>query len=150
MNRSDYSPADFARSPLMFYYEVTLACDLVCKHCRASAQEEPHPDELSTERAKALLDQAASFPRPPHVVLTGGDPLKRHDLLDLIRHAVSRGLQPALTPSATPLATPEAFERVARRGPAAVGHQPRRGRRCDPRRLPRLGRKLRANAGHAR
>ena len=41
-------PRDFGISPLMFYYEVTLACDLVCKHCRASAQEQPHPDELST------------------------------------------------------------------------------------------------------
>ena len=100
----------------MFYYEVTLACDLVCKHCRASSQETPHPDELSTEQAKALLDEAASFPRRPTVVLTGGDPLKRHDLLELIRHAVSAGLQPALTPSATPLATFEAFQRVREAG----------------------------------
>ena len=101
----DYSRRDFGRSPLMFYYEVTLACDLVCKHCRASAQEQPHPDELSTRAAKALLDQAAGFPRRPMLVLTGGDPLKRADLFDLIRHAAGRGLHVALTPSATPLAT---------------------------------------------
>ena len=44
MHHRDYTAADFARSPLMFYYEVTLACDLVCKHCRASAQEQPHPE----------------------------------------------------------------------------------------------------------
>ena len=75
--QSDYSPQDFAVSPLMFYYEVTLACDLVCKHCRASAQENPDPDELSTDQAKALLDQVAHFPRRPTLVLTGGDPLKR-------------------------------------------------------------------------
>ena len=61
MTPSPYTHEDFGRSPLMFYYEVTLACDLVCKHCRASAQEHPHPDELSTAAAKALLDQAATF-----------------------------------------------------------------------------------------
>ena len=121
MSHSDYSPRDFGTSPLMFYYEVTLACDLACKHCRASAQEKPHPDELSTAQAKALLDQVADFPRRPTLVMTGGDPLKRADLLELIRHAVAAGLRPALTPSATPLATFEAFERVREAGVRALG-----------------------------
>ena len=121
MNHASYTPQDFGRSPLMFYYEVTMACDLVCKHCRASAQETAAPDELSTSQAKALLDQAATFPRKPTVVLTGGDPLKRPDLLDLIRHAVALGLQPALTPSATPLATRAAFERVRAAGVQTLG-----------------------------
>ena len=119
--QSDYSPQDFAVSPLMFYYEVTLACDLVCKHCRASAQENPDPDELSTDQAKALLDQVAHFPRRPTLVLTGGDPLKRLDLLELIRHAVAAGLQTALTPSATPLATFDALERVRAAGVRSLG-----------------------------
>jgi radical SAM protein len=118
---SDYSPHDFGVSPLMFYYEVTLACDLACKHCRASAQESPHADELSTAAAKALLDQAAGFPRRPTLVFTGGDPLKRADLPELIRHATAVGLQPALTPSATPLASFEAFERVRAAGIRSLG-----------------------------
>lgn len=118
---SRYTPTDFERNPLMFYYEVTRACDLVCKHCRASAQERAAPNELTTEQARALIAQAATFPRPPMLVLTGGDPLKRPDLLDLIRHAVSAGLQPALTPSATPLATYEAFQRVREAGIRALG-----------------------------
>ena len=121
MNHTAYTSEDFGRSPLMFYYEVTLACDLVCKHCRASAQEQPDAGELSTAAAKALLDQAASFPRPPQVVLTGGDPLKRPDLVELIRHAAGRGLSVALTPSATPLATREALEAVRRAGVRALG-----------------------------
>jgi radical SAM protein len=112
MSHADYAATDFDSNPLMFYYEVTTACDLVCKHCRASAQENPSPEELSTEQSKALLDQVATFPRPPMVVFTGGDPLKRPDLFELIAHASSRGLQFALTPSATPLATREAFERA--------------------------------------
>jgi AdoMet-dependent heme synthase len=117
----NYAADDFARSPLMFYYEVTQACDLACKHCRASAQTEAPPNELSHESALALLEQAAAFPRQPTLVLTGGDPLKRHGLLDLIRHAVALGLEPALTPSATPLATREAFEEVRRAGVRRLG-----------------------------
>ena len=121
MSHADYAQTDFNINPLMFYYEVTMACDLVCKHCRASAQENPAPGELSTDRAKALLDQVATFPRPPMLVLTGGDPLKRADLFELIRHAAARGLQLALTPSATPLATREAFERAREAGVHRLG-----------------------------
>jgi radical SAM protein len=106
---------------MLFYYEVTQACDLVCKHCRASAQPDPHPDELPTELARALLEQVASFPRPPSVVLTGGDPLKRADLFELIEHGSSLGLEIALTPSATPLATREALARAKAAGVRALG-----------------------------
>lgn len=116
-----YTAEDFNIQPLMLYYEVTQACDLVCKHCRASAQEQSHPNELTTEQSKALINQAAEFPRPPILVMTGGDPLKRHDLFDLIRHARSVGLQVALTPSATPLATREALSRAKEAGVARLG-----------------------------
>ena len=116
-----YSRSDFGVYPLMFYYETTQACDLVCKHCRASAQENAADDELSTELALRLIDQAASFPRKPNIVFTGGDPLKRADLFELIRHAVRRELSVALTPSATPLATLEAFQRARDAGVQAFG-----------------------------
>ncbi len=121
MLASNYTAADFGTSPLMFYYEITQACDLVCKHCRASAQENPASDELPTEQSLALLDQVATFPRKPTVVFTGGDPLKRVDLFTLIEHAVSLGIQTALTPSATPLATRTALEKAQRAGIGALG-----------------------------
>jgi len=121
MLHNQYTAADFAHSPLMFYYEVTTACDLVCKHCRASAQEQAHPEELSHEQALSLIDQVAAFPRPPNLVLTGGDPLKRRGLDDLIRHAAGRGLHVALTPSATPLATLAAFQAAQEAGVRALG-----------------------------
>ncbi len=121
MHPSPYTDADFGRSPLMFYYEVTRACNLVCRHCRASAQENANPAELTTADSKALIDQAATFPRRPTLVLTGGDPLKRADLFDLIRHATAAGLQVALTPSATPLATRESFGRAQAAGITALG-----------------------------
>ena len=57
MEHSKYTRDDFGRAPLMFYYEITQACDLVCDHCRAEAQTEPQAGELDTLQAKALLDQ---------------------------------------------------------------------------------------------
>jgi radical SAM protein len=116
-----YTAADFGHSPLMFYFEVTQACDLVCKHCRAEAQTDARTGQLTTDQARKLLDQVASFPKPPNLVLTGGDPLKRADLLTLIRHAHQLGLHIALTPSATPLATREAFQAVKEAGVARLG-----------------------------
>ncbi len=106
---------------MLFYYEVTQACDLVCKHCRASAQPLPHPEELSTEGARHLLAQVATFPRAPTVVLTGGDPLKRPDIYELISFGTKLGLEMALTPSATPLATGEALRRAKEAGICALG-----------------------------
>jgi len=116
-----YTPADFARAPLMLYFETTQACDLVCDHCRASAQKEAAPDQLSAEQAARLIDQIAAFPRKPTLVFTGGDPLKRPDLFDLIARARSHGLQVALTPSATPLATHEALAEAKAAGVSRLG-----------------------------
>jgi radical SAM protein len=104
-----YTSEDFAHSPFVVFYEVTRACDLVCAHCRACAQPKRHPHELDPEIAKALISQLASFPKPPVLVLTGGDPMKRDDIFDLVRHSVSEGLSTAMTPSATPLMTLEAI-----------------------------------------
>jgi radical SAM protein len=116
-----YTEDDFSHSPLMFYYEVTQACDLICKHCRASAQATADPHELSHDQSKMLIDQVTTFPKVPVMVMTGGDPLKRADLFDLIRYASGKGLQLALTPSATPLATREAFEQARDAGIRRLG-----------------------------
>jgi radical SAM protein len=99
----------FDESPLVVFYETTQACDLVCAHCRACAQPRRHPGELSPESALALLDDFARFPDPPLVVLTGGDPMKRPDICEIVAHGVSRGLSMAMTPSATPLVTRDAL-----------------------------------------
>jgi len=57
MMHHPYSKDDFGTNPLMFYYEVTQACDLVCKHCRASAQEHAAEDELLTELSSAVFNK---------------------------------------------------------------------------------------------
>ncbi len=77
MPAAAYTRDDYDIQPLMLYYEVTQACDLVCRHCRASAQACALPDELTSDLSRQLIDQAATFPRPPVLVLTGGDPLKQ-------------------------------------------------------------------------
>jgi radical SAM protein len=107
---------DFNTSPMIVFYEVTRACDLVCLHCRACAQARSDPNELSGELSRRLIDQVASFPEKPMLVLTGGDPLKRQDIYDLIAHAVDRRLETAITPSPTPLVTAEAISRLKAAG----------------------------------
>ena len=104
----DIAGLDFDRSPFLVIWETTRACDLACIHCRASAVPLRHPDELTTAEARALLARIRAFDerRPPLVVLTGGDPLKRPDITSLVAHGTSLGLRMALTPSGTPLMTP--------------------------------------------
>src|SRR5689334_10233202 len=111
-----YSRADFAHSPMVVFYELTRACDLACVHCRANAQTCRDPRELSTAGAKQLIEQLATFPKPPLLVLTGGDPFKRDDLFEIIAAARDRGLIVALTPSATPLVTTDSVQRLAEIG----------------------------------
>jgi radical SAM protein len=112
MAGTDYSRSDLHHSPMLVFYETTRACDLKCVHCRADAQTSCHPDELSTGLARRLIDQMCTFAKRPLLVLTGGDPLKRADIFELVEHASARGLEVAMTPSATPLVTPEAITRL--------------------------------------
>lgn len=121
MKDTSYTPAEFGLNPLMFYYEVTRACDLVCKHCRASAEENAAADELRPEQSRALISQVAEFSRKPTLCFTGGDPLKRGDIFEMIAYAGELGISTALTPSATPLATREAFLDAKKSGVGAIG-----------------------------
>src|ERR1051326_4470732 len=83
-------PRDFDARPLLIIWEMTQACDLKCVHCRANARPRRHPLELSTVEAFHMIDQIAAM-RVPLFVLTGGDPLKRPDLLPIVKYACSRG-----------------------------------------------------------
>lgn len=114
--RSRFRKTDLHRSPMLVFYEVTQACGLVCKHCRACAQTHAHPDELSTQASLSLIDQLAKFPAPPMLVLTGGDPFCREDIFQLIEHANTVGLETSITPSATPLVTHESIGRLKEAG----------------------------------
>ncbi len=115
-NLSGYSAPDFAHSPRAVFFEATQACDLVCRNCRARPQTLRHPRELNTAGARLLLRQIGEFPRPPLVEFTGGDPMKRPDLVELVRYGSRRGLEIALTVAATRLVTRKALARLARAG----------------------------------
>lgn len=101
---------DFSEAPFLVIWETTQACDLLCKHCRASAQSNRDPGELSTNEAMGLLRQVKRL-GDPVMVFTGGDPLKRSDLSELLTFSVSLGLRTTVTPSATPLLTRAAVKR---------------------------------------
>src|SRR5690606_28326790 len=77
------------------------------------------PRELSTEEGKALLSEIRDM-GCPLVVLTGGDPAKRPDLVELVRHGQRIGLRVALTPSATPLIEPDLLEALRDAGLARL------------------------------
>ncbi len=100
----------FDRAPMLVYWEMTRACRLACRHCRAEAVLQRSERELTTAEGERLLDQIVAFGRPfPHVVLTGGDPLRREDLAHLVREATARGIGTSVAPSATDDLAPEAI-----------------------------------------
>ena len=110
---------NFDERPFLVIWETTQACDLACVHCRACAQPARNPLELSTGEARRLIDEVAAL-EAPVFVLTGGDPLKRPDVYDLVEYATSKKVRISLTPSATPLLTREAIAELKRRGLARL------------------------------
>jgi AdoMet-dependent heme synthase len=102
---------DFDRAPFTVVWEVTRACALACKHCRAEAQPRANPGQLDHDEGMALLDEIKDFGNPI-MVFTGGDPMMRRDLFDLLKKSVDIGLRTSLTPTATALVTRERLERV--------------------------------------
>lgn len=105
----------FDQSPFIVIWEVTRACELACLHCRAEAHPHTDPRQLSMEEGFRLLDQIKEF-GDPVVVFTGGDPLMRTDLFDLISYGVKKGLRISMTPSATPHVTKESMRAAKEAG----------------------------------
>lgn len=110
---------DFNNNPFVVIWEMTRACDLACVHCRAAAQSRRSQFELTTEQGHQLIDQIAAL-KPKVFVITGGDPLKRDDVYDMITYARTVGLEPSVTPSATPLLTPESIASMKQHGVARL------------------------------
>ena len=106
---------DFDKAPFTIAWEVTRACAFACLHCRADAQYHRSPQELTTEEGYRLIDRLTEF-GSPILVFTGGDPMKRPDLFDLIDYANRAGLRCSLTPTATALATKGRLARAKEAG----------------------------------
>jgi heme b synthase len=86
--------------PRLVALELTGRCNLQCKHCRASAALQRDPEELTSEEVKSVIDDIASFSKPI-IILTGGEPLLREDIFDLVRFTAGKGLRPVLGTNGT-------------------------------------------------
>lgn len=117
--RADFTYAD---APMLLYWEATQSCELACIHCRATALPRRDPHELSTAEAQNLLRQIASFEGrlTPHLVITGGDPLRRPDLFELIDYGRSLGLSISATPAGTAALTPQVVDRFQAAGVSSL------------------------------
>jgi AdoMet-dependent heme synthase len=112
---------DLRTRPFIVIWELTQSCDLACRHCRATSRPARDPHELTTEEGFRLMEQIASFgPPPPLFVMSGGDPFKRPDLFDLVRHGHAIGLPVAVSPSGTPTLTRENLQRLREAGAVAL------------------------------
>jgi AdoMet-dependent heme synthase len=114
-----FSKLDFSITSFLVVWELTQACDLVCRHCRASAMPERCPQELTTEEGFKLLEEIKAMGTPV-VVLSGGDPLKRPDLVRLVRYGSDLGLRMATIPAATALITPKVLSELKSAGLAQI------------------------------
>jgi len=110
---------NFDERPFVAIWETTQACDLACIHCRACAQPLRNSQELTTAEAKRLIDDIAAM-EVPVFVLTGGDPLKRPDIYELVQYATQHNVRISLTPSATPLLTRQNIVRLKAAGLARL------------------------------
>jgi len=106
---------DFARAPFLVIWETTQACALACRHCRASARPWRDPRELTTEEGKRVVRETAAM-GTPILIFSGGDPVNRPDLLELIRYGKQNGLRTATIPAATDRLTREFVRDLAAAG----------------------------------
>lgn len=99
------SSVSYDQSPFLVLWELTRACTLACSHCRANAIRQRDNRELTFQECQRVLDDLTIFDRLPLIVLTGGDPVWRPDLFQIIKEAKLRQFSVAITPSATPRTT---------------------------------------------
>lgn len=95
--------------PRLIALELTRSCNLDCVHCRASASKGSYPNELETQEIFKILEEISKLSKPV-LILTGGEPLLRKDLLEIVRKAKDLGLKPVLATNGTLLTQKLALE----------------------------------------
>lgn len=95
-------------APFQVVWDVTYGCNLRCQHCYASAGK-ARADELSTDEALMAIDQFAAM-GVPIIAFSGGEPLVRSDILQLIRHASDKGIFVAIATNGTLITKEKARE----------------------------------------
>jgi radical SAM protein len=106
---------DYDKAPYLVLWELTRACALACRHCRAEAMCHPDSNELTTDEAFKVLNDLREFGKPL-IILTGGDPVQKKDLFAIIARARNLGFTVAITPSATPSTTQEVVQNLKQAG----------------------------------
>ena len=102
------------KAPRIIAWEITRSCNLACAHCRAAAHCEPYPGELTLDECKSVMDDIASI-TDPILILTGGEPLMRSDIWEIIDYAHEKGLHPVIGTNGT-LVTDEVAAKIAEHG----------------------------------
>lgn len=100
-------------------WNVGQRCNLKCVHCYSQSKDIEYPGELSTKEAKAMLDGLAEYGAPV-ILFSGGEPLMREDLMDLITYAKDKGLRAVISTNGT-LITEEKAEELKQFGLSYVG-----------------------------
>ncbi len=100
-------------------WNTSRTCNLKCVHCYTDSESKKYEGELSTAEGKALIDDLAQF-QIPALLFSGGEPLMRKDLFELVGHAVSLGIRPTLSTNGT-LITREVAQRIKDLGFTYVG-----------------------------
>ena len=100
-------------------WNVTRRCNLRCVHCYSQSEDRGYSGELSLDEGKSLIDDLAGFGSPV-ILFSGGEPLIRPDILDLIRYATQQGRRAVLSTNGT-LITPAVAEKLKDIGLSYVG-----------------------------
>jgi radical SAM protein with 4Fe4S-binding SPASM domain len=114
-----FAQHDFASAPFTIAWEITRACPLRCVHCRADAQPHRDPRELTTEEGLTLVADAAAMGTRV-LVITGGDPLARPDVFELLRAVDDAHMHAGFSPSVTPRLTRDTLARALDAGAATI------------------------------
>ena len=104
--------------PLVLSWNVTRKCNLKCSHCYINAAKEELRNELTTQEGKRLMDQISEVSRPL-LILSGGEPLLRNDIYELIQYGTTKGFRMGLGSNGS-LLDNAAAERLADAGVKTV------------------------------
>jgi len=104
--------------PRLIAWEITRSCNLDCVHCRAASSKGPYKGELTTSEIFRIMEEIKEVSSPV-IILTGGEPLLREDLFEIIKKAVSLDLRPVLATNGT-LLTESLAEELKKAGIARV------------------------------
>ncbi len=101
-------------APRVIAWESTRACNYACVHCRAKAQKQADPNQLTTQEAVQLMDDIAEICKPI-LIISGGDPLQRTDIFTIASYANKLGFRVVMSPSGSDI-TPEVIVKMKASG----------------------------------